>query len=64
LIHGDQDRLVVLSNSTKILAEFQEKKVASELIILKGAGHGFRGDDAKKASAAMVAWFEKHLAAK
>ncbi len=64
LVHGDQDRLVVLSNSTKILAAFQEQKVTSELIVLKGAAHGFRGDDARKASAAMVAWFEKHLAAK
>jgi acetyl esterase/lipase len=61
LIHGDKDRLVGLSNSTKILAEFKKEKVTSELIVLEGAGHGFRGDDAAKASAAMVSWFEKHL---
>lgn len=64
LIHGDRDRLVPLTNSTKILAEFEKRKVTSELIIMKGVGHGFRGEDASKASAAMVAWFEKHLAAK
>ncbi|MEO1974213.1 MAG: prolyl oligopeptidase family serine peptidase, partial [Pirellulaceae bacterium] len=61
LIHGDKDRLVGLSNSTKILAEFKKEKVTSELIVLEGAGHGFRGDDAAKASAAMVSWFGKHL---
>ena len=46
------------------LAEFEKRKVTSELIVMEGAGHGFRGEHARKASAAMVAWFEKHLATK
>jgi hypothetical protein len=29
--------------------------------VIKGAAHGFRGEDGKRASDAMVAWFEKHL---
>jgi acetyl esterase/lipase len=64
LIHGDKDTLVPLSNSTRIISEFEKKNVTSDLIVLAGAGHGFRGADAVKASAAMVDWFEKHLNSK
>jgi len=62
LIHGDQDKLVTLDHSEKILAAFRDHKVPSELIVMKGAGHGFQGADATRASQAMVAWFEKYLA--
>jgi len=55
LIHGDKDELVPIDH------EFKKHKVASELLVIKGAGHGFRGEDGKRASDAMVAWFEKHL---
>jgi acetyl esterase/lipase len=61
LIHGDNDELVPIDHSEKILAEFKKHKVTSELLVIKGAGHGFRGEDGKRASEAMVAWFEKHL---
>lgn len=61
LIHGDSDKLVPIDHSEKILAEFEKHKVTSELLVIKGAGHGFRGEDNKRASDAMVAWFEKHL---
>lgn len=64
LLHGDRDTLVPLSNSTKILAEFEKQKVTCELIVLKGAGHGFRGDNSTKAATAMVDWFEQHLNSK
>lgn len=61
LIHGDKDTLVTLDHSEKILAEFQKNKVQSELVVIKGAGHGFKGEDAATATKAMVAWFEKYL---
>ncbi len=61
LIHGDKDTLVPLSNSQRIHEAFQQNKVRSEIIVIEGAGHGFRGEDAKRASAAMVAWFEQTL---
>ena len=35
-----------------------------KLIVIKGAGHGFRGDDDERAKSAMVEWFEKHLLVK
>jgi len=61
LIHGDKDELVPIDHSEKILAEFKKHKVTSKLLVIKGAGHGFQGEDGKRASEAMVAWFEEHL---
>jgi acetyl esterase/lipase len=61
LIHGDKDELVTLEHSENILAEFKKHKVTSELLVIKGAGHGFLGEDGKRASDSLVAWFEKHL---
>jgi len=64
LVHGDKDELVPLDHSEKIRAEFEKKNVPCEVLVLKGAAHGFRGEDAKRASDATVAWFRKHLAGK
>ena len=61
LIHGDKDELVPMSNSKIIYEAFQQNKVKTDLIIIPGAGHGFQGEDAKRAGAAMVAWFEQTL---
>ncbi|SRR6266508_389764 len=61
LIHGDKDDLVPVSNSKIIHEAFRKNNVKTQLIIIEGAGHGFSGDDAKKADAAMVAWFEQTL---
>ncbi|NQV36127.1 MAG: alpha/beta hydrolase [Phycisphaeraceae bacterium] len=61
MIHGDKDELVPLWHSEKIQEALTEKGVESELLVIRGAAHGFGGDDAKRASDAWVAWFEKHL---
>jgi acetyl esterase/lipase len=61
LIHGDKDDLVPISNSKMIYEAFQKNNVKTQFITIEGAGHGFRGDDAKRASAAMVSWFEQTL---
>ena len=61
LIHGDQDTLVPLNDSETMFAELQRKGVPTDLIVIKGAGHGFRGEHATQAATAMAAWFEKHL---
>jgi len=61
LIHGDADELVPLANSERILASLQEAGVTSNLIVLEGAAHGFRGEDAKTAGTAMRDWFLAHL---
>lgn len=64
LVHGDKDQLVPLANSTAILATLQKSSVPSELIVIEGGEHGFRSlEHRKRSQQAMVAWFEKHLAA-
>ena len=63
LIHGDKDDLVPISHSQNIAKAFAEQKVPHELIVIEGAGHGFNAEQNQKTSAAIVAWFEKYLAA-
>lgn len=62
LLAGDKDDLVPVDHSRKIQAAFEKEKVVSQLIEFQGAGHGFQGEDAKKATEDMVAWFVTHLA--
>jgi acetyl esterase/lipase len=64
LIHGDADTLVAPNNSERIQAEFKKEKVPCELIVIKGAGHGFAGEQAEQAGKALVAWFDRYLNAK
>jgi len=61
LIHGDKDELVNISNSQIIFDAFKQNNVKTEFITIPGAGHGFRGDDAKRAMALTVNWFEQTL---
>ena len=62
LIHGDRDQLVPLDHSTNLMKEFTKHSVTAELLTIKDAAHGFRGNDAVTAEKATVAWFQKHLA--
>ena len=61
LLHGNKDELVPIGQSEQIYRAFQGHRVASQFIVIEGAGHGFQGADAKRAGAAMVEWFVKHL---
>ena len=61
LIHGDADELVDISNSEILFAELQAEGVASDFITIPGAEHGFRGEEASRAAAERLAWFEAHL---
>ncbi|MHC4740798.1 MAG: alpha/beta hydrolase [Planctomycetota bacterium] len=61
MIHGDKDFLVPLWHSEKMQEALKAKGVESELIVIKGGGHGFSGKDARKAANAWGEWFEKHL---
>ena len=62
LVHGDADALVDLNNSELIHAAFVDEGVETGLVVVEGAGHGFRTEEHRTlASDALVAWFEKHL---
>jgi acetyl esterase/lipase len=60
-IHGDKDFGVPLELSEKMLAECRKNHVPCELVVIKGAGHGFAGKDRKQAETARDAWFAKYL---
>jgi acetyl esterase/lipase len=62
LIHGDKDDLVKIDNSERILEAFKKESVPAELIVIEGAGHGFGGENGKRASKALLDWFDKYLA--
>jgi acetyl esterase/lipase len=64
MIHGDKDLIVPLDHSQKILAQYQQKKMPAELLLIPGAAHGFKGDDGQRAADARVAWFQKYLGKK
>ncbi|QDT94374.1 alpha/beta hydrolase family protein [Gimesia algae] len=61
LIHGDQDKLVPISHSKNIMKQFEEQNVPAELIVIKDAAHGFKGEDQNRASKAVVNWFKQYL---
>ena len=61
LIHGDKDELVNISNSQIMFEALKKNNVKTDFITIPGAGHGFRGQDAKRALDATVSWFEQTL---
>ena len=61
LIHGDKDELVNISHSQNMYKALQETGVKSEFVTMPGAAHGFRGADAERSDALVLAWFEATL---
>jgi len=61
LIHGTADSTVPISHSERAHAAFQAAGVETDYIVMEGAGHGFRGEQAEQASTARVKWFVDHL---
>ncbi|HEX5471683.1 MAG TPA: alpha/beta hydrolase [Lacipirellulaceae bacterium] len=61
LIHGDKDTLVKLDNSQRMMAALKKANVPCDLIVMKGAGHGFGGQQAEDAAQSLIAWFDKYL---
>jgi acetyl esterase/lipase len=59
IIHGDEDRLVPLQQSKLIAEKLKKAGVATNLVIKKGAGHGWLGLD--KDLTQLADWFDKYL---
>jgi acetyl esterase/lipase len=59
IIHGDQDPLVPLQQSERIVEQFKKAGVETELVVKKGAGHGWLtlGSDITRC----VDWLDHHL---
>lgn len=60
-IHGTQDKYVAFEQAQWIVDRLRAADVEAELLTMEGAGHGFKGEDAKRAQEAMFAFFDKHL---
>ena len=64
LVHGDADTLVDVNNSRLMHETLTANGVVTDLIVIEGAGHGFRAPaDVTRATDALVNWFKKHLVA-
>lgn len=61
LLAGAKDDLVPIDHNRKIRDIFDQQKVEHKLVEFENAGHGFGPEDAKRAVAEMVDWFEAHL---
>lgn len=59
VIHGDADRVVPLQQSTIFIDKLNAAKVTNELIVKKGAGHGW--NNMKEEQEKFAAWFDKYL---
>jgi acetyl esterase/lipase len=60
-IHGTKDPYVAHEQAVWIVERLKAAAVEAQLLTMEGAGHGFKGDDAAKADAAMLDFFDKHL---
>lgn len=60
-IHGTEDKYVNYEQAGWLIDKLKLCQVEAELLTLPGAGHGFKGADAEKADAAMIAYFDAHL---
>jgi acetyl esterase/lipase len=62
IIHGDADTLVPIQQAELIIEKFKEAKVPCELVVKKGAPHGW--PDIGKDLVTLADWFDKYLAKK
>ena len=65
LIHGDKDKLVPIEHSHQMMTALEKEKVASKLVVIEGAAHGFTPkQNVEIVMPAILDWFEKHLTEK
>jgi acetyl esterase/lipase len=60
-IHGTKDPYVAYEQAVWIVDKLLNCGVEAQLMTIDGAGHGFSGENAAKADAAMSAFFDRHL---
>ena len=61
IIHGTADIIVPTIHSERLHAKLRAAGVESELLVLKGRGHGWGGEDSLLTSAAAVKFLTAHL---
>ncbi|QOV89728.1 alpha/beta hydrolase [Humisphaera borealis] len=61
LLHGTEDKYVNYEQALWMRDKLNAAEVPVELVTLDGAGHGFKGDDGKKAEAAAIEYLDRQL---
>ena len=59
IIHGDADKLVPIQQAKVMVEHLKAAGVPTELVVKKGAGHGWGGMD--KDMGTILDWFDKYL---
>jgi acetyl esterase/lipase len=59
IIHGDADTLVPIQQAESIMAKFKEAGVPAELVVKKGAAHGWATLPLDMST--IADWFDKHI---
>ena len=59
ILHGDADKLVPVQQAELIIAKLKEAGVPAELVVKKGAGHGWPGME--KDLDSFADWFDKQM---
>src|SRR5262249_15181775 len=59
IVHGDKDKLVPIQQAEVLIAKLKKAGVPAELVVKKGADHGWRGMD--KDMVRFADWFDRHL---
>lgn len=60
-VHGTKDNYVAFEQARLVVDRLKAAGVEAELLPMEGSGHGFRGEAAAKADAAMMAFLDAHL---
>ena len=60
-VHGTKDQYVEFAQAEWIVDRLKAAGVEAQLLPMVGSMHGFKGDVQKKAEAAMISFFDKHL---
>lgn len=61
IVHGDKDPLVPLVQSTILRDALKKAGVEVSLLVIEGAGHGFKGPQMEQAEKAVAEFFDRHL---
>jgi len=61
IVHGDADMVVPMIEGETIYTALTKAGVPASFVRIEGAGHGFSGSDAARATAETVRWFEHYL---
>jgi acetyl esterase/lipase len=60
-VQGTKDPYLDMEQAVWLVDRLKASQVEAELLVIEGAGHGFQGEDAKRADAAMMAFLDRHL---